>query len=223
MLQVSNPTTDCKRAHLPCLGTHRFGSSRRGCGGRSTSASTADPWSTLRGRGVTRGHRNRHRCSGSSPMGASRLRRPPGHAVPAARHARVYRGVPHRCRLSYRGAADTRGGCHLTDVGPSNLRDGGLQSERTALAWTRTSFAVLANGALPMLKAFHGFNGSLQPIVVGLAAAIALSTHLLGRRRQRLLGRQPLPQRLTARYAVHLLGISVLVLIATSALASLSC
>lgn len=107
----------------------------------------------------------------------------------------------------------------MTEVGSRNRHDDGLQAERTALAWTRTSFGVLANGALLTLRAFHDCNGTFRLLAVGLAAAIALSTHLIGRRRQRVLGRQPLPQGITPRRAVHLLGISTLFLILASALA----
>jgi uncharacterized membrane protein YidH (DUF202 family) len=107
----------------------------------------------------------------------------------------------------------------MTNLGPRNRHDDGLQAERTALAWTRTSFGVVANGALLMLRAFHGYNGSIRLIAVGLAVTIALSTHLIGIRRQRMLGRRPLPQSITPRSDVRLLGVAVLVLILASALA----
>lgn len=105
----------------------------------------------------------------------------------------------------------------MTNLGPRNRHDDGLQAERTALAWTRTSLGVLANGALLMLRAFHGYNGSFRLLAVGLAVTIALSAYLIGIRRQRMLGRRPLPQRITPSREVHLLGISVLVLILASA------
>jgi uncharacterized membrane protein YidH (DUF202 family) len=107
----------------------------------------------------------------------------------------------------------------LTNLRPRNRHDDGLQAERTALAWTRTSYGVLANGALLMLRAFHGYNGSFRLLAVGLAVTIALSTCLIAIRRQRMLGRHPLPQRITPRREVHLVAISVLVLILASVLA----
>jgi len=107
----------------------------------------------------------------------------------------------------------------LTNLGPRNRQDGGLPAERTALAWTRTSFGVLANRALLTLRDFHSYTGPLRLIAAGLAVTVALSTYLIGVRRQRTLGRRPLPQRITPRREVHLLGISVLVLIFVSALA----
>lgn len=92
-------------------------------------------------------------------------------------------------------------------------RDGGLPAERTALAWTRMLLAVLANGALLMVRGSHAYNASGWPIAVGLAGILALITRLIGRRRQRTLALRPLPQRITPRREVYLVGISVLVLI----------
>ena len=107
----------------------------------------------------------------------------------------------------------------MSNFGPRSGQDAGLQPERTALAWTRTSFAVLANGALLMVRNFHGYNGAFRLFAVGLALTFALSTYLIGIRRQRTLARRPLPQRITPRREVYLVGISVLVLILVSALA----
>jgi uncharacterized membrane protein YidH (DUF202 family) len=104
----------------------------------------------------------------------------------------------------------------MTNFGP---RDGGLAAERTALAWTRTLLAVLANGALLMVRSNHGYDGSTRPFAVGLAVTLALTTCLLGRRRQRTLTHRPLPQRITPRGEVYLVGISVLALILVAAVA----
>ena len=107
----------------------------------------------------------------------------------------------------------------MSNVGPRSRHDAGLQPERTALAWTRTSFAVLANGALLMVRNFHGHNGAFRLFAVGLAVTVALSTYLIGRLRQRTLARRPLPRRITPRRQVYFVGMSVLVLILVSALA----
>jgi uncharacterized membrane protein YidH (DUF202 family) len=104
----------------------------------------------------------------------------------------------------------------LTKPGPGVE---GLQAERTSLAWTRTSFGVLANGALLMLKDFHSFSGPLRLVAAALAVILALFTYLVGIRRQRTLARRPLPRRITARRQVYLVGTSVLVLILLAALA----
>jgi uncharacterized membrane protein YidH (DUF202 family) len=104
----------------------------------------------------------------------------------------------------------------LTNFGP---RDGGLAAERTALAWTRTVLAVLANGALLVVRSIHGYNGSIRLFAVGLAVTLALFTCLMGRRRQRALAHRPLPQRITPRREVYLMGVSMLVLIIVAAVA----
>lgn len=99
-------------------------------------------------------------------------------------------------------------------------RDNGLQAERTTLAWTRTSFAFLANGALLTLKDL-GSNGLAGLIPAGLAAAVALCTYLIALQRQRTLGHRPLPTRITARRPVCLVGVAVLLLIVVTAVAQL--
>jgi hypothetical protein len=104
----------------------------------------------------------------------------------------------------------------LTTFGP---RDGGRAPERTALAWTRTLLAVLANGALLMVRSFHGYNGSIRLFAVGLAVTLALFTCLIGKQRRRTLAHHPLPQRITPRREVYLVGFSVLVLILVAAVA----
>jgi lysylphosphatidylglycerol synthetase-like protein (DUF2156 family) len=97
-------------------------------------------------------------------------------------------------------------------------RDNGLQAERTTFAWTRTSFAFLANGAVLTLKDLHGYGlGGLMP--AGLAAAVALCTYLLAWQRQRTLRRRPLPIRIVARRPVYLVAVAVLLLIVVSAVA----
>ena len=96
-------------------------------------------------------------------------------------------------------------------------RDGGLQAERTTLAWTRTSFAILANGALLSIKNLHGHHGLAGLIPAGLAGALALCTYLIALNRQRTLGHRPLPTRITPRRPVYLVGVAVLLLIVVTA------
>ncbi|BBX62073.1 hypothetical protein MSAS_12470 [Mycobacterium saskatchewanense] len=83
---------------------------------------------------------------------------------------------------------------------------------RTTLAWTRTSFAFLANGALLTVKYLHGPVGPESFIPALLAAAVALTTYVIALRRQRALQRDPLPARLTPRRQVYFIGTAVLVL-----------
>jgi uncharacterized membrane protein YidH (DUF202 family) len=106
----------------------------------------------------------------------------------------------------------------MTNVESGMPSDRGLQAERTALAWTRTSLAILANGVLLLVKGFPMSYGPVRLVLAGLAAAIALSAYLIGVRRQRVLCLRPLPQRITPRREVQLVGVLVLVLILVIAL-----
>lgn len=103
----------------------------------------------------------------------------------------------------------------MTEVSLKGPEDG-LQAERTALAWSRTSFAVLGNGALLLLRELHHYNG---PLRLAPAVVVALATYLIGLRRQRLLRIRPLPRRVGAGLEVHIIGISVIVLIVVTAFA----
>ncbi|KAA1252133.1 DUF202 domain-containing protein [Mycobacterium simiae] len=89
----------------------------------------------------------------------------------------------------------------------------GLQAERTALAWTRTSFAFLVNGALLAIKNVHTFEGPVGLIPVFLAVAVALGTYMIALRRQRILQQQLIPKQITPRRAVYAVGLAALLLI----------
>jgi uncharacterized membrane protein YidH (DUF202 family) len=106
----------------------------------------------------------------------------------------------------------------LTAPGPGG---DGLQAERTTLAWTRTSFAFLANGALLTVRDLHGDQGPAGLIPAGLAAVVALCTYLIAIQRQRTLGRRPLPTRIGPRRQVYLVGAAVLALILVTEVAQL--
>ena len=94
------------------------------------------------------------------------------------------------------------------------------QAERTALAWGRTSLAVLANGVLLLAKNVSHFHGPvLAAVAAGLAALIAVAVYLGGLRRQRTLAQRPLPSQITASIQVQSVGLAVLLLIAITALA----
>jgi uncharacterized membrane protein YidH (DUF202 family) len=72
------------------------------------------------------------------------------------------------------------------------MRDPGLQAERTALAWSRTGLAVLANGLLTLRAGWI----SEQPSIIALALALliaAIATFAYGRWRGRglLAGNRP--------------------------------
>jgi uncharacterized membrane protein YidH (DUF202 family) len=107
----------------------------------------------------------------------------------------------------------------VTNAEAGNQWYRGLQAERTVLAWTRTSLALLANGVLLLVKDFRLSHGPVPVVLAGFAAAIALSAYFVGVQRQRTLGLRPLPPRITPRRQVHMLGILVPVLILVIALA----
>ena len=94
------------------------------------------------------------------------------------------------------------------------------QAERTTLAWTRTSFALLINGAMLTIKNLHG--GGLAGLVPAmLAAAAAACTCVIALERQRTLEQRPLPARITPRRPVYIVGIGTMVLIIVTVVAQL--
>jgi uncharacterized membrane protein YidH (DUF202 family) len=81
-------------------------------------------------------------------------------------------------------------------------RDAGLQAERTALAWSRTSLAVLANAALALRAGWVGDHPAVVALGLGLVGA-ALAVFVLGlHRRDELLAEAtvsaPAPRQLLA-------------------------
>lgn len=96
--------------------------------------------------------------------------------------------------------------------------DPGLQAQRTSLSWTRTSFAVLGNGALLMLHDIGHHRAGFGLVAAGVAVVIALAVYLVGVRRQRTLARHPLPKRVRPTLEVHAVTVAVLILIAVSVL-----
>lgn len=103
----------------------------------------------------------------------------------------------------------------------SGSGDSGLQAERTTLAWTRTSFALMANGALLTIRDLHGAAGLAGVVPPVLAAVVAGCTYVIALQRQWTLQRRPLPTRITPRRDVHILGFTVLLLILVTAFSQL--
>ena len=103
----------------------------------------------------------------------------------------------------------------MTRPGAANT----LAAERTVLAWTRTSFAFLVNGALLSIKNFYGHDGLATLIPAAIAGAAAVGSYVVGVRRQRVLQQRPLPARITPRRQVYLVGTATMVLIAVTTIA----
>ncbi len=101
----------------------------------------------------------------------------------------------------------------MTNTGQMNRGSRETQPQRTTLAWARTSLAVLANGVLLLVPGTQRSPDALHFAAAGIAAALALSTYLIGIRRQRLLAREPLPDRISPRREVYLTGASIIALI----------
>ena len=78
---------------------------------------------------------------------------------------------------------------------------------------------MLANGAILLIRDTHGKPNTPQLAAAGVAALLAISTYLIGHRRQRMLAQRPLPNRISPRREVYLTGGSIIALIVISAVA----
>ena len=95
----------------------------------------------------------------------------------------------------------------------------GLQPERTALAWQRTTLGLLANGGLFALRSIG--TSSPRPASVVLAVALfvlALAVAVVGWWRERVLARTMLPAGLRPAREVAVIGWLVVVVCAGGAL-----
>ena len=72
-----------------------------------------------------------------------------------------------------------------------------------------------------MIRNLHGSVGPAGLIPALLAGAVALGTFLIAVHRQHTLRQQPIPERVTPRRAVHIIGTAVLVLIVVTTVAQL--
>lgn len=88
--------------------------------------------------------------------------------------------------------------------------DAGVQAERTALSWTRTSLGFLANGVLLVARRTHP--SAIELTLAGTSVVVAAAAIVVARRRSRALSRQPLPSPLAAPRAIAAAGGAVLAL-----------
>jgi len=100
-----------------------------------------------------------------------------------------------------------RGSGHRHGAGP--LTAPALQPERTALAWSRTSLGLLANGVLLILGRFRASRPGVVDGLAAVALLLALAVGLAARRRSRELRRQPAPVPLAVPLRVAGLGVAV--------------
>lgn len=76
--------------------------------------------------------------------------------------------------------------------GIPQARDAGLQAERTALSWSRTALAMLANGLLALRSGWASQQTTISVLALALlAAAGATFGYALWRRRELLLHPRP--------------------------------
>ncbi|HEX3286624.1 MAG TPA: DUF202 domain-containing protein [Mycobacterium sp.] len=106
----------------------------------------------------------------------------------------------------------------MTTAASASPPNPALQPERTSLAWTRTSLGFLANGVLLLLKYLHTDAPPISLLAAGFATVVTLWIYLIGRRRQQLLARQPLPAHISPRREVYEVAAAVVVLIVISVL-----
>jgi len=80
------------------------------------------------------------------------------------------------------------------------------------MAWSRTSFAFLASGAVLIFKHLPDAVGPEAAVPATLAGAVALITWVIAIRRQRTLRQDPLPTPLAPSRQVYFIGLAVLLL-----------
>lgn len=98
----------------------------------------------------------------------------------------------------------------------------GLQAERTALSWSRTSLGFLSNGVLLLLRDAPHHTTPFRLIPAFLFLVLAGAVHLVARDRRRELARRPLRRPLAAYRPVLAIGWSMAVLVILTAVVLIS-
>lgn len=100
---------------------------------------------------------------------------------------------------------------------PPRAASDGLQPERTALAWSRTSLGTAASGALLLLRSAEHYDGPLRLLPALMALVVAAATYAVGQRRLTALRSRPPPPARSMRRQIYALGWAVIALtVATS-------
>src|SRR5215470_14453562 len=160
---------------------------RRGRRGRPVGARVVDPGCPPCARTHPGAARDPHCRHGNPSVGTGRSRDAPRPAAAPPSHTALSRRRTRRGRAVHTWSRRLEGCGRLTNSEPTNRSARQTQPERTTLAWTRTSLAVLANGAILLLRDTHSGAGVLHFVAAGVAAVLALLIYLIGLRRQRLL------------------------------------
>src|SRR5262249_26592703 len=134
------------------MAAHRARPARRGGRGRPVGAGAVDPGCPPCARTHPGAARDPHRRHGDPSVGTGRSRDAPRPAAAPPSDTGLSRGRTRRGRAVHAGPRRREGCGRLTNTGPTNRSERQTQPERTTLAWTRTSLAVLANGAILLLR-----------------------------------------------------------------------
>ncbi|MBO0849058.1 MAG: DUF202 domain-containing protein [Pseudonocardia sp.] len=96
---------------------------------------------------------------------------------------------------------------------PPRAATDGLQPERTALAWSRTSLGTAASGALLLLRSADHYDSPLRLLPTLMALVVAAVIYAVGQRRLTALRSRPPPPARSMRRQVCAAGWAVIALI----------
>lgn len=94
---------------------------------------------------------------------------------------------------------------------PPRAATDGLQPERTALAWSRTSLGTAASGALLLVRSAEHYDGPLRLLPAFMALVVAVVIYAVGQRRLTALRSRP-PSARSMRRQIYATGWAVIAL-----------